>query len=142
MAETLSEYCQRRGGLAVLVVLKGGPHRYTDVEETLHVSTSSLTKRLGEARKLGLITPEIDEKETSVDDNYRLTERGQYIVRRMEQLDMVHSYRVLMDMYQQIDEGKESLVQWLEDEEVKKEIARMSDSDPYVDPFGEDTTGY
>lgn len=44
-------------------------------------------------------------------------------------------------MHQQIDEGKESLVQWVEDEEVKKEIARMSDSDPYVDLVGEDTTG-
>jgi DNA-binding HxlR family transcriptional regulator len=140
MADTLREYCQLRGGLGLLVVLKGGPHRFTDLEEVLHVSTSTLTNRLGEARDLGLVTPEIDEGETSVDDNYRITERGQYVVRKMEQLDMVHSYRVLMDMYQQVEAGKEDLVEWVEDEEVKREIARMSDSDPYVDPFGEDVT--
>ena len=27
-------------------------------------------------------------------------------------------------------------------EEAKKDIARMSNSDPYVDPFGDDTTGH
>lgn len=142
MADTLSEYFQRRGGLGVLVVLKTGPLRYKDLEEALHVSTSTLTERLGEARDLGLLTPEIDEGKTSVDGQYRISERGQYVVRKMEQLGMVHAYRTMLEMYFQVEDGRDELLDWIADEDVKKELARKSGRDPYVDPFGEDLTSY
>lgn len=140
MAETLSEYLQSRGGLGVLVVLKTGAQRFTDLKNHLHVSESTLTKRLGEARSLGLITPEIDEKETSVSGQYRISERGQYVIAKAERLDVLHAYRTMLDMHQTVEGGKDELSDWVQDEEVKTELARRSDEDPYVDPFGEDIT--
>jgi len=140
MADTLSEYFQRRGSLGVLIVLKGGPHRFTDLAEALHISDSTLTARLGEARDFGLITPEIDEQETSVGDQYRITERGQYVVRKMEQLEMEHAYRTMLDMHAQVENGRGELIKWVGKDDVRETIARCSDSDPYVDAFGEDVT--
>lgn len=142
MVDTLSEYFQRRGGLGVLVVLKTGPLRYKHLQEALHVSTSTLTERLGEARDPGLITPEIDEGETSVDGQYRISERGQYVVRKMEQLGMVHAYRTILEMHIQVEDGRDELLDWVAEKNVKMELARKSGRDPYVDPFGEDLTGY
>lgn len=139
-AETLSDYVQRRGSLGVLIVLKRGPHRFTDLADALHISDSTLTERLGEARDLGLITPEINEQETTVSEQYRITERGQYIVRKVEQVQIEHAYRTFLDMYHQIETGREELLKWLDDEAVQEELARQSEVDPYVDPFGHDVT--
>lgn len=137
MPEALSEFFHARGGLGILIVLRNGPHRFTDLREALHISQSTLTKRLGEARDLGLITPEIDADETSVKGQYRITERGQFVARRMEQLDMAHAYQTMLDMHATVEDGKEALVDWVEEESVKKDLARADDQDPYVDPFGE-----
>lgn len=142
MADTLREFCTSRGGLGVLIVLYSDAQRFTDLAEALHVSESTLTLRLGEARDFGLVTPEIDEKETSVDDLYRLSERGALVVKKLEQYGVVHAYLTMLDMYHTVEEGREELLEWLEDEDSKRELARRSDDDPYVDPFGEDVTGY
>ena len=142
MADTLREFFEMRGGIGLLVVLKGGSKRFKHLNERLQISSSTLSKRIGEAKDLGLITPEIDDRETSVKNLYRVTERGQYVVAKMERLDIVHAYRTMLDMQTPVDDGKQELVEWIEGEKTKEELARRSDSDPYVDPFGEDVTGF
>jgi len=142
MADTLREFFELRGGIGLLVVLKGGPKRFKHLNERLQISSSTLSKRIGEAKNLGLITPEIDDRETSVNNLYRVTERGQYVVAKMERLDIVHAYRTMLDMQAQVEDGKHELVEWIEGEKTKEELARRSNSDPYVDPFGEDVTGF
>jgi len=142
MADTLREFFELRGAMGLLVVLKGEAKQFKHLNERLHISSSTLTKRIGEAKDLGLITPEIDDRETSVNNQYRITERGQYVVAKMERLDIVHAYRTMLDMQAQIEGGKQELVEWIEGEKTKEELARRSDSDPYVDPFGEDVTDH
>ena len=142
MADTLREFFELRGGIGLLVVLKGESKRFKHLNERLQISSSTLSKRIGEAKDLGLITPEIDDRETSVKNQYRITERGQYVVTKMERLDMVHAYRTMLDMQAQVEDGKHELVEWIEGEKTKEELARRSDSDPYVDPFGEDVTDF
>jgi len=142
MADMMSDYFQHRGSLCVLVILSDGPQRFTDLEDALQISTSTLTERLGEARDYGLITPEIDEGETSVDGQYRISERGEFVVRKMQQLDIVYAYRTMLEMHTQVENGRDELVDWMADKSVKKELARKSGKDPYVDPFGEGISGY
>ena len=142
MEDTLSEYFESRGGIGVLVVLKGDAKQFKDLTDRLHVSSSTLTKRIGEAKELGLITPEIDDQETSVNNQYRLTERGQHVITKMERVNILHAYQTMLDMQAQIEEGKAELLEWVQREETKRELARRSDTDPYVDPFGEDVTGF
>jgi len=140
MVDTLREYFELRGGIGLLVVLKGDAKQFKDLTDRLHISSSTLTKRIGEAKDYGLITPEIDDQETSVNNRYRLTERGQYIITKMERMNIVHAYRTMLDMQAQIEEGKTELLEWVQRDETKEELARQSDSDPYVDPFGNDVT--
>jgi len=142
MADSLREFFELRGAIGLLVVLKGGAKRFKHLDDRLQISSSTLSKRIGEAKDLGLITPEIDDRETSVNNQYRITERGQYVVAKMERLDIVHAYRTMLDMQAQVDDGKQELVEWVESEEIREALARRSDSDPYVDPFGEDVTGF
>jgi len=142
MADTLRGFFELRGAMGLLVVLKGEAKQFKHLNERLHISSSTLTKRIGEAKDLGLITPEIDDRETSVNNQYRITERGQYVVAKMERLDIVHAYRTMLDMHEQVEDGKQELVEWIEGEKTIDELARRSDSDPYVDPFGEDVTDH
>ncbi len=141
MAEALSEYVEKRGSLGVLILLKtAGPWRFTDMANKLHISQSTLSERLEEARNLGLITPEIDEEGSSVDSQYRITERGQYLATKLEKMGIEHAYLTFLDAYHEIEAGRDDLGEWLDDEAVKEEIARQSEVDPYVDPFGHDVT--
>jgi len=142
MPDSLSEFCNSRGGLGLLILLDSDAKRFTDLRELLHISQSTLTRRLAQARDLGLITPEIDEGETSVDDQYRITERGAFIVKKAEEVDLVHTYRTMLDMHHKVKSGKEDLDQWLDNEHVQEQLAMCDDKDPYVDPFGENVTGY
>ncbi|MFW5949972.1 MAG: hypothetical protein ACOCR6_01300 [archaeon] len=66
MADTLREFFALRGGIGLLVVLKGESKQFKHLNERLQISSSTLSKRIGEAKDLGLITPEIDDRETSV----------------------------------------------------------------------------
>lgn len=142
MADTVREFCNSRGGLGVLILLYSDAQRFTDLADLLHISDSTLTYRLAEARDLGLVTPEIDEQETSVGDQYRLSERGALIVKKLEQFGVVHAYRTMLDMHQQVEDGRSDLDEWLDGEETKEKLARCSEEDPYVDQFGQDVTGY
>ena len=142
MADTLSEYLQSRGGLGVLVALKTGPKRFTGVREHLHISESTLWKRLGEARSLGLVTPEIDEQETSVKRLYRISERGQFVLAKADRLEILHAYQTMLDMHKIVEEGKDEIAAWAGEDDVQEELAKRSDTHPYRDPFGDDITGF
>jgi len=100
MADTLRGSLNCVARWVSLVVLKGEAKQFKHLNERLHISSSTLTKRIGEAKGLGLITPEIDDRETSVNNLYRITERGQYVVAKMERLDIVHAYRTMLSTSQ------------------------------------------
>ena len=142
MGDSMEDFCRSRGALGVLIVLNRSPQRFTDLKNALHVSESTLTARLGEARDIGFVTPEMDTTETSVDNQYRLSERGAYVVRKLEQDGIVHAYLQMLDAHETVEEGRESLVDWIQDTDSKNTLMQYSDSDPYVDEFGEDITGY
>ena len=142
MGDAMADFCRSRGALGVLIMLNRSPQRFTDLKNALHVSESTLTARLGEARDIGFVTPEMDTTDTSVDNQYRLSERGAFIVKQLEQDGIVHAYLQLLDAHEAVEEGRENLVDWLQDTDSKHELMKFSDDDPYVDEFGEDITGY
>jgi hypothetical protein len=48
----------------------------------------------------------------------------------------------MLDMHEQVENGRQELGEWFESEEIQEALARRSDSDPYVDPFGEGVTDH
>lgn len=75
----------------------------------------------------------MEERETSVKGQYRITERGRYVVGKLEQLDVVHAYRTFLDVYHQIDDGRSKLVEWVDDEDVKWEISQKRTQTGIID---------
>ena len=67
---------------------------------------------------------------------YRLTERGQFIVTKLEDLDEVQAYRTMLDMPPTIESSQDNFHERVTDDDVKDQIAQQSETDPYVDPFG------
>lgn len=136
MPESISEFLEKRGAMGILVQLSTeGSQRFTDLDNALFISTATLTKRLGEARELGLVTPGMDPKETSVDDEYRITDRGKLLSRRMERQGMLHRYRTILDYRRQIEREMADLQAWIA--EHQDDFAELDGTTPYQDAFGE-----
>lgn len=139
MPESISDFLQKRGSIGVLSLLQsGGGQRFTDLDEKLNISSATLTTRIGEARDLGLVTPEMDESDYSVGNQYRITDRGQAVTREMDRLGIVHAKLTILDLQKQIDEELPNLLDWLK--EQREELARLEDQHPYRDAFGQDLT--
>ena len=44
----------------------------------------------------------------------------------------------MLDIHAQVENGRGEFIKWVGEDDVREIIARCSDSDPYVDAFGED----
>lgn len=141
MVETVQEFIGARGGVGVLILLSTGPMRFNELADELPVSTSTLDKRLDEGRDLGLVTTKWQEDKKPHEFQYWITERGKFLVRKMERVGMVHPYLTMIDLQSQVKNGKGEIQSWLGEDEVRETLARCADDDPYVDEFGEDITG-
>ncbi len=142
MVETVQEFVASRGGLGVLILLHTEPMRFNELANELPISSSTLDKRLDEGRDLGLVTMKWQEGKKPHKFQNWITERGKFVVRKMEREGMVHPYQTMLDLQKQVKEGKNELQAWLNDDEVKEALARCDEDDPYVDEFGQDITGY
>lgn len=138
MPEPFRDYFKRTGGLGVLLLLKRESQRFTDLRNQLHISDPTLSDRLGEARELGLITPAMNPKETSVGQLYQLTERGTFIVDHMEKIGMAHAYYTMLDMKDTVENGRDELMEWVMQGGMNQRIASYDSTSPYEDRFGQD----
>ena len=135
-SESISDFLQKRGALGVLTLLSmEDGQRFKDLDEELTISSSTLTRRLTEARALGLLVPGMNPEETSVSTEYRITTRGKRVARRMENQSLIHAVRTILDYQQEVESELPDLLNWVEDH--REELARLDDQTPYQDPFGE-----
>lgn len=136
-SESISDFLQKRGALGILTFLSmEDGQRFSDLDEQLTISSSTLTRRLTEARGLGLVVPGMNPKETSVNNEYRITTRGKRVARRMENQGLIHAVRTILDYQQDVESELPDLLDWVEAH--KEELARLDDQTPYQDPFGEE----
>lgn len=135
-SESISDFLQKRGALGILTLLsmKDG-QRFSDLDEQLTISSSTLTRRLTEARGLGLVVPGMNPEETSVNSEYRITMRGKRVARRMENQGLIHAVRTILDYQQDVENELPDLLDWVEAH--REELARLDDQTPYQDSFGE-----
>lgn len=139
MPEAISDFLQKRGALALLTVLAAADgFRFTDLEAELTISSSTLSQRLAEARSHGLVTPGMNPSETSVRNEYRITTRGERVVRRMERQGITHACQTILDYTHRIEEEMDGLLEWVTTHQA--ELARLDDQPAYVDAFGESVT--
>jgi DNA-binding HxlR family transcriptional regulator len=135
-AESISDFLQKRGALGILTLLSmEDGQRFSDLDDRLTISSSTLTRRLTEARGLGLVVPGMTPEESSVSNEYRITTRGKRVARRMEHQGLIHAVRTILDYQQDVESELPALLDWVDAH--KEELARLDDQTPYQDPFGE-----
>lgn len=135
-SESISDFLQKRGALGILTLLSmEDGQRFSDLDERLMISSSTLTRRLTEARGLGLVVPGMNPEETSVNNEYRITTRGKRVARRMENQGLIHAVRTILDYQQEVENELPDLLNWVKNH--REELARLDDETPYQDPFGE-----
>ncbi|ELZ01036.1 winged helix-turn-helix transcriptional regulator [Natrialba aegyptia] len=135
-SESISDFLQKRGALGILTLLSmEDGQRFSDLDEQLTISSSTLTRRLTEAHGLGLVIPGMNPEETSVNNEYRITTRGKRVARRMENQGLSHAVRTILDYQQDVETELPNLLNWVEAHD--EELAQLDDQTPYQDPFGE-----
>jgi len=135
-AESVSEFLQKRGALGILTLLSmEDGQRFSDLDDRLTISSSTLTRRLTEARGLGLVVPGMTPEESSVSNEYRITTRGKRVARRMENQGLIHAVRTILDYQQDVESELPELLDWVDAH--KEELARLDAQTPYQDPLGE-----
>lgn len=135
-SESISEFLQKRGALGILTLLSmEDGQRFSDLDEELTVSSSTLTRRLMEARGHGLVVPGMTPEETSVNNEYRITTRGKRVAKQMENQGLIHAVRTILDYQHEVENEMPDLLDWVEAH--REELARLDDQTPYQDPFGE-----
>ena len=135
-SESISDFLQKSGALGILTLLAmEDGQRFSDLDEQLTISSSTLTLRLTEARGQGLVIPGMNPEETSVNNEYRITTRGKRVARQMENQGLTHAVRTILDYQQDVENEMPDLLNWVETH--KEELARLDDQTPYQDPFGE-----
>lgn len=104
--EEIVEFLSRTGAVGVLreVNLMAGS-RFTDLEESVDVSSSTLSTRLGEARDLGLLELKLENTEEGTNRHYALTGLGRRVYNQMEQRGIFRTYDKMKTLEEEFDES-------------------------------------
>jgi len=142
MNSSFAAFFRRKGAVELLCIAdrRDFQGRFTDLDDEINVSHSTLSKRLSEAQELGLITVAINPEASSPENVYRTTQTGKEIQNEMRELGLPRTYEKLRTIEDLFAEGSEDLVEWAESldaelvEKAEEFSKRAEDSDARVDP--------
>jgi len=111
------EFLSRAGAIGILREIDHtGGKRFTDLDEVVPVSSSTLTTRLSEAVKLGILGRSLEEKDGRTDTVYVPTKVGRRLRQRMQEQQLIRIYDELLDIEQEFDEEVKNLQEWTYEE--------------------------
>jgi len=115
MSFDIAKYLDGEGAVGVLIRLdtEGGLLN-GEIEEQVHISPTTLSKRLDEARRHDLIAETRRSGDHGNSQRYVLTVRGEAVVGNLRELDLDDAYEQLFEATQTLNNGKEELQKWLE----------------------------
>lgn len=127
MVATIVEFLHQKGSVELLCVLTEAEsmRQFTELDNNLEISTSTLSKRLDEGQSVGLISVNLNYEEER-GHVYRITPLGGDVARKMQRLGLIRTYMKLRGIDETFQEQIEELIEWAAD--VDKEI------DDYLDP--------
>ncbi|MFC7226789.1 winged helix-turn-helix transcriptional regulator [Salinirubellus salinus] len=113
--EAWREFLRAEGTLHIVADLGTKPRRFTDLEESLRISTSTLSKRLEEGIRL-----EAWELDRVIDEEgdrklYRLDKDGQQVFDAMERYGAVEASQEARRLLSHVDDIQELLVERYDD---------------------------
>jgi DNA-binding HxlR family transcriptional regulator len=78
MTTSIAAFLRRKGGIELLCVMNRdySSGRFTDLDEEINVSHTTLSKRLGEAQDIGLIDVAVNHNPGATGTVYHITDLG------------------------------------------------------------------
>lgn len=115
--EEIAEFLSRTGAIGLLrEVQRMDGSRFTDLDDALDVSSSTLSNRLEEACDLDLLEPTLESTDYGTNTRYKLTGAGRKVRNQMEHRGIVRTYDKIQTLEEQIDESIEDLRKWVTEE--------------------------
>lgn len=114
--EAICEFLQQECAIGILVRLDANDGmRNGELHDKVHISSTTLSKRLNEGLDAGLVTITRHPDDHGNAKRYQLTTGGERVIRRMERLEMVDLYPEFFAVNQELDEKTEELVNWIQE---------------------------
>ena len=116
MNTSIAAFFRRKGAIELMCIAdkRQDYGRFTDLDDDINVSHSTLSKRLDEAQEIGLITPGFNPKASSTETVYNTTQMGRQIQREMKELGLPRMYEKLRTIEGLFIEESEEFVEWAE----------------------------
>jgi len=113
--EEIQAFLQRQGAIGILSRIDVFGDRNKDLQEKVNVSSSTLSKRLQEARDLKLLTIQPQNTDYGTKEVYRLTQAGREVQSKINFIGLDDTYTRLETIEEQFENQRESLVDWAGD---------------------------
>jgi len=114
--QSVSEFLGHRGAVPVLLEIGMGAKRFSDLEDTLDLSSATLTERLREGETLGLWEKRLSPKEEDHPRRYYVTDKGRQVMDEMRDLDLPHHIFKLRTYREEVESRTEQLRKWADEE--------------------------
>lgn len=128
----VTDFLYRKGGLEILIEIGSGSATFQQIDDTVLVSSSTISNRLSEATQLDLV--EITHRPTDygTQKRYELTDQGMTVFRWAEQLDLDYNIKERRRLKRTYDTKRESLKEHVQNDEqfYMYYFSKISESSP------------
>lgn len=112
--DQVATFLTRTGAIGLLREVQNmNGSRFTELDEALDVSSSTLSKRLEEACELDLLEPALESTDYGTNTRYKLTGSGRRVRNVMEHRGIIRTYDKIRTLEEQFDESIEELREWV-----------------------------
>jgi len=117
--EAIAGFLSRTGAVGLLresVPFHNQGVQFSEFDEKLSVSSSTLSKRLDEACELDLLSVELESTDYGSNSVYVLTGTGRSLRDQMQQLGIFRTYDKIQTLEEEFDESVDDLREWVRGE--------------------------
>lgn len=111
-AEELTGYLSRKGAVELFCEIESGGSRFNELARALDISTTTLSKRLGEGQKVGLIQMKAMRGEQGAVHTYTFTESGRAVGHYLIDSQTIGAYQTLRQAQENFEEKAEKVREW------------------------------
>ena len=124
LEEDIADFLSRTGSVGLLhevSPLKDKGSRFSELDDKVDVSSSTLTKRLDEACELKILEVKLESTDYGSNKVYVLTGLGRRLRDRMERMRIFRTYSKMKTLEEELDEAVEDLREQVTGELFRRE---------------------